>query len=749
MKIPIKEITVANRFIYYYANFKERFYGYVLRRDGRNIPDEHYAGRFKESGVSTRSHPDKVSSRPITRRRWRELRPPLPPEGREILAETEPGEVVLFLYRKRMMLGTFSHRVWGTRICIAAEDGRRLIIRRNSLVYPTGVGVMDNPDFLRSYGASVRALARHIDLGEIWNVFKDDQPVIEISDIGALYWGDDPDPSRWLALFIHLESDCAYFVRTRLYTYRPLETHEVRNRIDLLAGKETLTHELQEFLHWLGEDEEAYDPKTLTGRQRNWLEQIRQYALWGSESESAGNARKMLRKISFVKGDLQRHAFELMVRKRIWRPDENLDLLRSDLSPDFPSDVLKEAEAVDLSRILRGRRRLRRASFCLQTGSADDPELAFSLRRRWRGGYELGIHVPDIAACVPAGSALDRSASDRLATLRLPDLTIPMLPERIADDVGRFDVKQRRPALSLFWKLDRNLNFGNLRIVLTSMRIRTRLSADEVENIDAGERRPLAGRLRILSRLTDSLREQRLRRGAFEDFGRTRVEAGSGATLISQTDPADPANRIHHELGLLAATELGKWCVRHDVPAIYIAQDGIENRRELNEISHPIVRRHEIRRQCPYPKFSAEPALHYGYGIRACCAAVAPGDSYPDLMVQRQIVHHLNTGGPLYTVDELNLVRYRAQEEHAHHVSLRSRHERRLILNRLAASEDRTLSAVVLHPRRDGALVELTEYPVKTLVQAPRPVNPGDVLQLRVNGIDRWRCDPHFLVLQA
>ena len=164
MKIPIKEITVANRFIYYYANFKERFYGYVLRRDGRNIPDAHYAGRFKESGVSTRSQPGKVSSRPITRRRWRELRPPLPPEGRETLADPEPGEIVLFLYRKRLMLGAFSHRVWGTRICIAAEDGRRLVIRRNSPGLPLPASALrTNPDFLRSYGASVRALARHID----------------------------------------------------------------------------------------------------------------------------------------------------------------------------------------------------------------------------------------------------------------------------------------------------------------------------------------------------------------------------------------------------------------------------------------------------------------------------------------------------------------------------------------------------------------------------------------------------------
>lgn len=185
MKIPPKEFTVSNRFIYYYANFVERFYGYVLRRDGRNIPEEHYVGRLRESGPSSRLRTGKDPLHPAVRRRWRELRPPQSPSGRKGLSETATGEIVLFLYRKRLMLGCCSHRLWGNRISIVAEDGRRLVVRRKSLVYLSGVGVRDNPDFLRTYGASVRALAKHIDLREIWHAFKDDHSVIDIADIQA------------------------------------------------------------------------------------------------------------------------------------------------------------------------------------------------------------------------------------------------------------------------------------------------------------------------------------------------------------------------------------------------------------------------------------------------------------------------------------------------------------------------------------------------------------------------------------
>ena len=403
-----------------------------------------------------------------------------------------------------------------------------------------------------------------------------------------------------------------------------------------------------------------------------------------------------------------------------------------------------------MSRILRGRRRLRRAFFSLRTGSDDQPELAFSLRRRWRGGYELGIHIPDISACIPAGSALDRSASDRLATLRLPDLALTMLPPRFADDIGRFSVNHHRPALSLLWKLDRSLNIGDLRIVRSAIRLRTRLSADEVQGLKAEQQHPLAGTLRILINLADSLREQRRGNGASENFGRVQVRGceARGSSSTTRNRPTVAA-AVQDEMALLAAVETGNWCVHRNIPAVFIVQDAVGNRRELEEIRHPIVRRHEVRRRTPYPAYSAEPAAHFGLGVRARCAAVAPGDRYVDLMIQRQIVHHLETGKPRYTPAELDPVRYRAHEENASHAKIRFRRERFMILNRLAASADGTFRAVVLHPGRNGALVELEAFPIKTRVHAPWPVNAGDTLQLRLTGVDRWRCNPRFLVLQA
>ena len=46
MKLLSRDLTIANRFIYYYANFVRRIYGFVVRREGENVWTEHQVGRL-------------------------------------------------------------------------------------------------------------------------------------------------------------------------------------------------------------------------------------------------------------------------------------------------------------------------------------------------------------------------------------------------------------------------------------------------------------------------------------------------------------------------------------------------------------------------------------------------------------------------------------------------------------------------------------------------------------------------------
>ena len=116
MKILNKEITVANRFIYYYyANVVGRIYGFVLRKEGKNLPEEHYVGRWEEEAVLRGAQSKAVvrgkSIRKGVHRQGDPQHPRIVSNGRWSI-DLEAGEVIIFHYRKRLMIGTLRETRW-------------------------------------------------------------------------------------------------------------------------------------------------------------------------------------------------------------------------------------------------------------------------------------------------------------------------------------------------------------------------------------------------------------------------------------------------------------------------------------------------------------------------------------------------------------------------------------------------------------------------------------------------------------
>jgi ribonuclease R len=72
------------------------------------------------------------------------------------------------------------------------------------------------------------------------------------------------------------------------------------------------------------------------------------------------------------------------------------------------------------------------------------------------GGFILHIAIADVAAYVRTGSALDREARNRGNSVYFPDRVVPMLPERISNDLCSLKPGVNRAALGLRVVIDRH-----------------------------------------------------------------------------------------------------------------------------------------------------------------------------------------------------------------------------------------------------------------------------------------------------
>ena len=65
------------------------------------------------------------------------------------------------------------------------------------------------------------------------------------------------------------------------------------------------------------------------------------------------------------------------------------------------------------------------------------------------GGFIVTVAIADVAAYVRPGTAMDREAQERGNSVYFPDRVVPMLPERISNDLCSLRPREDRPALAV------------------------------------------------------------------------------------------------------------------------------------------------------------------------------------------------------------------------------------------------------------------------------------------------------------
>ena len=193
-------------------------------------------------------------------------------------------------------------------------------------------------------------------------------------------------------------------------------------------------------------------------------------------------------------------------------------------------------------------------TFTIDPADAKDFDDALSLRKLSNGHWEAGVHIADVTHYVHSDSAINKEAFSRATSVYLVDRTIPMLPERLCNELCSLRQDEDKLTYSVIFEMDDDANILKSQIVKTVICSNRRFSYEEAQEIIETGQGDLAPELLQLDRLAKQLRARRFAEGAIS-FERAEVKF-----MIDETGkPTDvyfkvskDANKLVEEFMLLA-----------------------------------------------------------------------------------------------------------------------------------------------------------------------------------------------------
>ncbi|MEF3365346.1 ribonuclease R [Methylocystis sp. 9N] len=366
------------------------------------------------------------------------------------------------------------------------------------------------------------------------------------------------------------------------------------------------------------------------------------------------------------------------------------------------------------------------------------------------GGFILTVAIADVAHYVTPRSALDRDALERGNSVYFPDRVVPMLPERISNDLCSLRPNEDRPALAVRMRVTskgRKIGHNFHRVM---MRSHAKLAYQQAQ--EAIDGRPdettkplLKDVLRPLYAAHEALQHARNLRAPLDlDLPERKIllkKDGSFDRVI--LPPRLEAHRLIEEFMILANVAAAETLEEHRQQLIYRAHDepsrekvsalaeflstigvkfakgqalrpshfnvilarvkGLEHENIVNEI---------VLRTQAQAEYTHENYGHFGLNLRRYAHFTSPIRRYADLIVHRALIRALNFGeGAMPDMAAGELAEIAARISAAERRAMAAERETvdRLIAHHLADQIGARFEARISGVTRSGLFVRLAE----------------------------------------
>ena len=270
--------------------------------------------------------------------------------------------------------------------------------------------------------------------------------------------------------------------------------------------------------------------------------------------------------------------------------DVEMMIRKHQLPRVFPENVLAEARRVahlDESEA-NSRRDFRELPIVTIDGeTARDFDDAVLVNERAEGGYELQVHIADVAEYVRAGTDLDLEARLRGTSVYFPDRAIPMLPQELSTNICSLRPGEDRLVLSCIMQLDPNGRIESYEIIEGVIRSAARMTYTEVHAILEGDAEvrerysALVPGFELMRHLAGLMNKRREERGSIDfDLPEPVIEFDEQGQMRGVTKSERTwANRLIEEFMLAANECVATWLEDLGVPSIYRIHEKPEPRR--------------------------------------------------------------------------------------------------------------------------------------------------------------------------
>ena len=354
------------------------------------------------------------------------------------------------------------------------------------------------------------------------------------------------------------------------------------------------------------------------------------------------------------------------------------------LGDGFPKPVLDAAKAVSspTEKDFDGRADYRKLlTMTIDGEDAKDFDDAISVEKLKGGKYRLGVHIADVSHYVIAGGAIDKEAYNRATSVYFPEKVIPMLPEKLCNDVC--SLKEGVDRLTLSCVMDISKDGKVLDYVITPSVIRSsaRMTYNKVQMIIDGDialikqYKPLVKSITLMNELANILIDKRDREGSIDlDVKESAIYVDDSGEIIVTPAPRDKAHRIIEEFMILANVTVAEYMYYLEKPFIYRIHErpteerlenfylflsglGINAKRKKDGV-HPkdfqtLLKKAEgtpyytlinrvMLRSMQKAKYTPVDVGHFGLSVNHYCHFTSPIRRYPDLVIHRIIKDFLS-----------------------------------------------------------------------------------------------------------